>query len=319
MSVAVPAPVRRLLEQGELCHVAAVTPQGPHVTPMVFATAGDRVWVTTSRGSVKARAWRADPRVAGLVRAGGLAVCFAGTVTTYDLLDPDSWGRSLREGVLIALASARFTRKNARFFAGYAVDAHHVPFAWTPPGRVFAEFTIERSVVLEDQSVVSAWGDWGTEVRGASSFRAARTGDRPLARLPGVVASGLGTSGAGALGLSTSEGPVVLPARWLADGAAVYAALPEEVLALADLIDPTVPAALQVDRASWWRAREMVGAMVRGKGEVAVVDRLNSGTRSAQAILTGAGLERRGAALVRVRPERLVWWRGWSSGTVTLP
>ena len=51
MTVAVPAPVRRVLEQGDFCHVAALTPKGPHVTPTVFATAGDRVWVTTSRGS----------------------------------------------------------------------------------------------------------------------------------------------------------------------------------------------------------------------------------------------------------------------------
>ena len=53
-----PMPVRRLLERGAFCHVAATTPAGPHVTPMVFAEAGGRVWVTTSRGSVKARAWR---------------------------------------------------------------------------------------------------------------------------------------------------------------------------------------------------------------------------------------------------------------------
>jgi hypothetical protein len=63
----------------------------------------------------------------------------------------------------------------------------------------------------------------------------------------------------------------------------------------------------------------MVGAMVRGQGEIAVVEQLTSGTRSAEAIIASAGLEREGAALVRVRPERLVWWRGWSSGTVTLP
>ena len=96
MTERLPQDVEDLLERGDLCHVATGTRHGPHVTPMVFATVGDRVWVTTSRGSVKARAWRADPRVAGMVRAGELTVCFAGTVTTYDLLDPDSWSRSLR-------------------------------------------------------------------------------------------------------------------------------------------------------------------------------------------------------------------------------
>lgn len=318
MSVAVPAPVRRVLERGSFCHLAAGTSRGPHVTPTVFATAGDRLWVTTSRGSVKARAWAADPRVAGLVRAGEQAVCFGGTVTTYDLMDPGSWGRSLREGPAIALAGARFTRKNARFFAGYAVDAHHVPLAWTPPGRVFAELTIERSVVLERDSVVSVWGDWAAQTGSASSFRASRTGESPLARLPEDVSSDLETSGSGALGLSTPDGPVVLPARWLAEGAGIYAALPEEVLALAGISDGGEPVALQVDRASWWRARAMVGAMIRGRGEAAVIERLSSGARSARTVAETSGARGEGAAVISIRPESIVWWRGWSSGTVSI-
>ncbi|HET7235719.1 MAG TPA: pyridoxamine 5'-phosphate oxidase family protein, partial [Actinomycetota bacterium] len=201
MSAVTPMPVRRALEGGDFCHVAAITPVGPHVTPMVFAVAGDRVWVTTSRGSVKARSWRADRRVAGLVRAGDRDVTFGGTVATYDLLDPGSWGRSVREGLLLAVASTRFTRKNARFFAGYAVDAHHVPFAWTPPGRVFAEIVIERSAILEPGGAASMWGDWGAEVAGASRFRAARAGEQPLERLPDDVVGELGDSGDAALGL----------------------------------------------------------------------------------------------------------------------
>ena len=87
MSEAVPEPVRRILEEGEFCHVASLTPTGPHLTPMVFASAAGRVWVTTSRDSVKARSWRRDPRVAGLVRSARRTAAFTGTVTTYDLLD----------------------------------------------------------------------------------------------------------------------------------------------------------------------------------------------------------------------------------------
>ena len=44
MSDVVPAPVRRILEEGAFCHVASLTPIGPHVTPMVFASAAGRVW-----------------------------------------------------------------------------------------------------------------------------------------------------------------------------------------------------------------------------------------------------------------------------------
>jgi hypothetical protein len=281
---------------------------------MVFAAAGGSVWVTTSRGSVKARAWRSDPRVAGVVRDDGRAVSFTGTVTTYDLLDAESWGRSLSHGPLLALAGARFTRRNARFFAGYAVDAHQVPLAWTPPGRVLAEIRIERSAVLEGGRLSSAWGEWGDDLEGADRFRAARAGEPVLARIPGTP---FGDAGAGALGLETPAGPVVLPVGWAAEGGGLYAAAPEETLALAGA-KGTPRVALAIDRPSTWRAREMVGAMVRGEGEVALASRLASGAGSARRIARLAGLEDPGAAIVRVRPSSVVWWHGWTSGTVSL-
>jgi hypothetical protein len=75
--------------------------------------------------------------------------------------------------------------------------------------------------------------------------------------------------------------------------------------------------ALEVDRPSAWRARHMVGAMIRGQGEIAVLDRLTSGARSAAAVVRAAGVDPpAGAAVVRIRPSRFVWWRGWRSGTV---
>jgi hypothetical protein len=252
--------------------------------------------------------------VAGSVRHGGRAVAFTGTVTTYDLLDVQSWGRSLSHGPLLTLAGARFTRKNARFFAGYAVDAHHVPFTWTPPGRVFAEIRIERSAVLDRGRVASAWGEWGDALEGVERFRAARAGEPALSSVPGAS---FGTGGDGALGLETPGGPVVLPVRWAAEGAGLYAALPAETLALAEA-KGTPRVALAIDRPSTWRAREMVGAMVRGVGEIAVVSRLASGASSAARITQLAGLGDAGAAIVRVRPASLVWWHGWTSDTVTL-
>ncbi len=181
-----PGPVRSVLERGSFCHVAAITPLGPHVTPMVFSVAGERVWVTTSRRSVKARAWRSDPRTAGLVRDGDEAVAFAGIVSTHDVLDPSTWARSLAEGPLVGVAAARFTRKNARFFAGYAVDAHAVPLAWTPPGRVFAEIRIDRVALVADGRLLGSWGAWAGPARAVPSaerFRR-RPDGRPAARRP---------------------------------------------------------------------------------------------------------------------------------------
>jgi nitroimidazol reductase NimA-like FMN-containing flavoprotein (pyridoxamine 5'-phosphate oxidase superfamily) len=312
-----PVPVRGLLERGRFCHVAAVTPLGPHVTPMVFAVAGGRIWVTTSRGSVKARAWRTDPRAAGLVRAGADSAMFVGTARTHDVLEPSTWPGAIASAPLLAVATTRFTRKNARFFAGYAVDARRVPLAWTPPGRVFVELTVERAALIEAGRPPRVWGEWGDDRPSATRFRARRSGEGPFARLPDEVRESLGDGGLGALALADGGGPVVVPADWTVDGAGLYAAVEEETLALASLASPELPAALGVDRPSSWRARDMMGAMARGVAEVHAVRRLASGGASARSIASAAGVQG-DVALVRIRPERFVWWRGWDSGTVVL-
>jgi hypothetical protein len=311
-----PDEVVRILERGSFCHVVAATPSGPHVTPLVFALAHRRLWVTTSRGSVKARAWARDRSVSGLVRSDDLALSFVGRAETYDLLDADTWGRAARAVPTLTAAAVEFTRKNARFFAGYAADAHRVPLSWTPPGRTFVEIRIERAAVIDDSGVRGRWGVWRPSLVARERFRAARTGTDPLARLPDDVRAPLGDRGIGALAVEGPNGAVVLPARWANDGVALFAALQESVLQLAGCEILDAPMALAVDRASWWRARKMIGAMVQGSGEVYALERLTSGMRSADARAELAGADPHGAALVRIRPTRMVWWHGWSSGTV---
>jgi len=319
----IPGDLEHVLERGSLCHVATSTRFGPHVTPMVYAFSGGRVWVTTARGSVKAGTWRHDDRVAGLVQDGATALSFTGRVRTFDALDPETWGRALREGPTLAVATARFTMKNARFFAGYAVDARHVPLAWTPPGRVFAELSIERAALIEDGSVIGSLGAWPGTAPSLPRFRAVRAGDDPLGRLPGDIAEALGRRGNGVLAVEGHDGVVVVPTSWAISGAQLYAATSVSALGLADLREPVARAALGIERPSSWRAREMVGAMVRSAARVYTVDGLVSGARSASSIIAeasgpsvAASRAAIGAALVALSPERVVWWRGWSSGTV---
>jgi hypothetical protein len=164
--------------------------------------------------------------VAGLVRLGDLAVTFTGTVKTYDALDRGTWGAAVTGATSIARATARFSKKNARFFAGYAFDARQVPLAWTPPGRVFVGIDLERTALLDEDGVQEGRGRWGGEVAGHPTFRRVTKGSDPLASLPADVAATLGRSGEGALTLTGSRGEVVLPVRWLADEAALYAAMP---------------------------------------------------------------------------------------------
>jgi hypothetical protein len=304
--------VQSVLEQGQFCHVATAAPSGPHCTPLVFAYSGGRLWLTTSRRSVKTRSWKAYPSAAGLVRHGELAVTFAGTAKLYDALDRTTWGDAVAVATSIARATAAFSKKNARFFAGYAFDAKQVPFAWTPPGRVFVGIELERTALVDADGVQEGKGRWGGVSTSHGTFRRSTKGADPLAALPREIRTPLGTDGDGALTLMGERGPVVVPTRWRADEHALYAALPAETLALAAAA-PDVPAALTVDEASAWRARDMVGAMVQCTASIHVLDALGAGVRSARTLATE--IDPDAGALIRLVPSRWVWWRGWSSGS----
>jgi hypothetical protein len=307
--------VQDVLEHGAFCSVASTTPRGPHCTPLVFAYSGGRIWLTTSRRSVKARAWKLDPAVAGLVRFGELSVAFTGTRRAYDALDRSTWGAAMAGATSIARASAGFSKKNAKFFAGYALDARQVPFAWTPPGRVFVGIDLERTALLGEDGVQEGRGRWGGESVSNKTFRSNKGTDDPLGSLPRDVRGQLGTGGGASLTITGERGLVVVPARWRVEGGALYAALPAGTLALASA-GPDAPVALTVDRASEWRARDMVGAMAQGTASIFVLGDLGSGAKTARALATS--IDPDAGALVRIVPERLVWWKGWASGSLAL-
>jgi hypothetical protein len=302
--------VQQVLDRGQFCAVATMTPRGPHCTPLVFANSGTRIWLTTSRRSVKARAWRADPSAAGLVRDEDLAVTFTGSVRTYDALDRRTWAAAVAGATSIARATATFSAKNARFFAGYALDAKQVPLAWTPPGRVFVGVDLERTALLDGHGVQEGRGRWGGDAGSHASFRNTAGAD-PMAAFPEDVVESIGGHGEGALALAGVRGLVVLPVRWRADAGALWAALPAETLALAGA-EADVEVALTVDRSSVWRARDMVGAMFQGSASCFVEGAVDQGAKSMRTLAHAIAPD--ATALIRVRPRRVVWWRGWSSG-----
>ncbi|MDP9340869.1 MAG: hypothetical protein M3Q23_01925 [Actinomycetota bacterium] len=310
-----PPEVASLLDRGALCHLGLRTTRGMHATPVVYTVSDHSLWVTTARRSVKARTWRADPRVAGLVRTEEGSLVFGGTVRTYDLLDPTTWMASAASAHRITAAAVAFTTRNARFFAGYAVDARKVPLSWTPPGRVFARVDLER-IALVGAGGIRTWGRFSPRVGSHESFRAPAPPDRAaLDGVPDEVRDRVGVGGPAALALGGRHGPLVIPASWLLDRGWPYAAVPQATLALAG-VDADCPASLTVDHASTWRASAMTGVLLQGTASMFVIGRLRSGGRSASAIAKRAGLDPEGAAVIRLNTERVVWWKGWSGGTV---
>lgn len=301
-----PRAAREVMERGTLCYLAVLTPQGPHLTPVVYVLDGGRLWLTTSRTSVKARALRQDRNTAAMIRSGDQAVTVRGTARTYDALDPLSWPFAAVAGPRLVRAATRFSLKNARFFAGYAADARQVPLAWTPPGRIFVGIDITAGAILglaggrvSDRWGESSGGAWRLGGRGAT---AKHPPGRALdLRVPRSVRSVVGDRGDGALALGAT--PTVLPVTWrrVARERAYHAVLPGSFLELAE---PPIrqkasrhpSAALVVDHLAAWRAAEMTGMLIQGQPDPSPDD---------------------GEALVRLRPQRVVWWQGWSSGSVS--
>jgi hypothetical protein len=121
--------------------------------------------------------------------------------------------------------------------------------------------------------------------------------------------------GEAALAVEGEDGLAVLPAGWVATDHELFAAMPLAVAGLAGAA-ASDRVALSIDSASWWRAADMAGAMIQGASSAFAVDELVTGSGSAGRLAAAAGAARTGSVLVRVRPRRVVWWLGWSSGAI---
>ncbi|HEX2089710.1 MAG TPA: pyridoxamine 5'-phosphate oxidase family protein [Actinomycetota bacterium] len=319
MTDAIPQAARDILRSGVLCYMSVRTARGPHLTPVVYVLDGGRLWVTTSRSSLKARIWRKDRHVAGLVEDGGRVVTFRGSVRVYDGLDPLSWPSAVLAGPRLLRAAARFTMKNARFFAGYAVDASRVPLAWSPPGRVFAAIDVEGGRVLDDDggNVLDAWGRWPADVDYSESFSPPGRQPQIHRSVPAGVLDAARSATFGALAL---QGPLltVLPVRprWSRRSPRYEAILPRSFADLA-FVDSEFRAAVTVGYASTWRAAEMRGMLFQGKGRLFALDGVRKGRDALRRRVQGYGKREtpQDLALALLRPSRVVWWDGWTSGS----
>jgi hypothetical protein len=316
-----PSAARAALEAGGLVYLGVPTTTGPHLTPLVYVLDGGRLWVTTSRRSVKARAWRRDGTVAGMVRGRDAFVVFRGQARLFDALDPQSWPATVASAPRLARAVTRFSLKNARFFAGYAVDARRVPLAWTPPGRVFAGIELLSGWVLSPSGgdVTTGWGDWQTGAGYAPSFVPLRARRAIDLRAPPTVRQAIGRSGNGAVALESDAGLTVLPVSWRrVPREGTYEALPPRRFLELTGASGEAAAALNAERASAWRATDMAGLLVQGRAQLFSLPETTRGRPSLLARLVDGGIDPSSAdqyALIRIRPTRVVWWQGWTTGS----
>ncbi|MDP9241612.1 MAG: hypothetical protein M3O84_00380, partial [Actinomycetota bacterium] len=121
--------------------------------------------------------------------------------------------------------------------------------------------------------------------------------------------------GALALRGGSRGAPLVLPVSWRVEADGVLVAVPGELLRLAGAGNDR-RAALEVDAGSEWRASEMVGAMLVGEPQFFSSGVASSRGSSVERAIADVRSEPAEDALVRIRPEGVTWWQGWSSGTV---
>jgi hypothetical protein len=188
-----------------------------------------------------------------------------------------------------------------------------------PPGRVFFSVGIESWALLDLGSgeVSESRGRMGRRAGSRRSYRALRKAPLVDEDAPPEVREAVGSTGAGALAVEGSAGTTVLPVGWSrveAEGAYLVI-LPRAFLRLGGTADE-FPATLTVDRASTWRASRMAGLQLRGTAQAFLPDRLERGGRALEERIAALP-PARDPAVVRLRPERVVWWRGWATGSLS--
>jgi hypothetical protein len=289
--------VAALLDGSPYADVGVDTRTGPHVTPAAFAAAGGRLWVVSSRRTVRVRAIRRTGHAAVLARQGDRAVVVAGRARVLSV-----WRRSeaialLAGGATAAHAAAAYTLRNAgTVLAGFVADLVMGAGDPTVYDRVLVEIQPDRGMLLDGPEVRDGWGRWQGRAQRSAPPRAHAVVAAELGQLargvPPAVAALLETTRTASLGWSTPGGCVVLPADATAQAGRLQAA--SAALDLAGAASGALACATLHDSPGR-RPSTFRGAVVRGEGRIV----------------------RRGTARTRVAllADRVSWWSGFESGT----
>lgn len=236
--------IRSVLDEGRQAYVAVVSKDGPHVTPELYAVAGDDLWFLVAATTLKARVIGDNARVSALVRSGNRSVLLSGSATTYDVRNPSDIGRAVTDKN-VAKALTGFVLRNAGDLAGFGRDllAGHLGRN-VPPRRVLIRLRPTRAALLDGTALVARDGDWPGDVTNARPETLRGTADA-------------------AVGWLGPDGPVALPARL--DGQTAY--VPLVATALAKL-PAEAPACVVTDDYGRPGPAAKTGTLLRGTGRL---------------------------------------------------
>ncbi|HEV3230484.1 MAG TPA: pyridoxamine 5'-phosphate oxidase family protein [Solirubrobacteraceae bacterium] len=235
----------------QVAYVAVETATGPHVTPVLFATAAGRVWFVVDRRTLKARVIARRPDVGILVWSGDRAVVIAGQAMVLDPVRPTALKRAWPELVRAPLAASPYTLSNALELAGTARDAARFPGRLRPDTHVLVSVAARTTTVVPSPSVPSA------AIGGPAELE--------LVGVPAQLAARAQRPGPAVLGWPTGRGPLALPVAWDPDRTRARVAWPRS---RAPRTGREVPVSLCFDASRGHGPSAKAGLMLRGPGRV---------------------------------------------------
>ena len=279
--------------------VAVDTARGPHITPAAFAAAGGRLWVVSSRRTLRVCSVRRRHHASVLVRHGSRSVVISGSADVLSFWRPSETVGIVMNSGHVARAAATYALRNSRLLlGGFLRDILAGTGDLTVYDRVLVAIEPERGMLLDGDRLLHTWGRW----------RRVRTPEVPrphahvpplddlVAGLPPAVLDALEHPRSASLGWSSPTGAVALPAlEATADGQV------QVPLAAFDVTGGARRAAacITFHNSESLRPSGFRGVILRGEGRV----QRRSATR----------------ATVAVAAERASWWSGFRSGTATAP
>lgn len=303
MNSAMAAEVAGVLAETAQLYVGVSTPQGPHVTPELFAVNGDRIICVTAAPTVKSRRLRLVPHVACAARHGARSVSMVGKATVIDPASPATLVRAPRRAAAASLDATLYTVGNLAELSGAAMDLLAGRLGQPlPPHRVLIILE-PQAVSVTDEGTVRCESGWA-ELSGYAHDPASSTGRAGRRRSPltlpdlGPLPDGLAeltTAGETMVGWTRIDGtPLTLPAAW--DHRTSAATVPAELFRLTGAAR-TSATCVTFDTWSGYGPSGKQGLMLRGTG---------------RAVGSDAMVE------LRCKLNRATYWLGTTTDTVAL-
>lgn len=194
---------------------AVTTRSGPHVTMQATAEWADRIWTTTSRGSLKARSVQTHGVAAATtvadVDAGTVQVA-AGPTIAVSPIDPRTAAADPEALLHLLPGVLGVAAHHAEQLVGYLEAAREIPASWLPHRRLVLVTRPDRSLSLRGWDVEGVTGPWAQLAAGGAPEPSPRAaGSLPV--LPDDLADLVRTDAPAQVGVSTPDGPVPLPGR----------------------------------------------------------------------------------------------------------